>query len=527
MSTTADARPDLVELSGINKRYPGVAALTDVSLSVRRGEVHGLIGENGAGKSTLIKVLSGTETPQSGTYRFDGETVTVSSPRQAAGLGISVLHQERHLVPTFSIAENVMLDEILASGTRWFDRKRIEDRARPYLEMLGVDFDPAAPVTGLSSAQAQLVEIARALSRESKLLILDEPTASIAVSEAQALLELIRTLRSDGVSVLYVSHKFEEVFAICDRVTVLRDGRNVLNGARTADLGWNELVGHMIGREHVESEIPVRTVDRTVTPALSVTDLVGRGSAVPATFEVAPGEILGWYGLVGAGRTELARVLVGAEKATGGEVRLEGTPAAITSVASALHRHGLGYVSEDRQGEGLFLLHSIARNVSSATWKRIPRKLGVFFDPRAEWARAERYREALSIKAASLGQAVGQLSGGNKQKVSLAKWLVAAPRVLVIDEPTVGIDINTKYEIHDLVVRLADEGMAIILISSDLQEMVRLADRICVFREGRIIDELMNEKDYGSVSDRVMSAILTLDAAGAPADDPAPAVPRG
>jgi ribose transport system ATP-binding protein len=496
---------ELVRLRGVTKRYPGVTALDDVDLSVVEGEVHGLIGENGAGKSTLIKVLSGVER-SAGEYTFGGEKVELRSPRDARERGISVLHQERHLVPTFTVGENVLLDDILSRRLSVFNKRNVWARSRRYLDLVGLDLDPSDTVDGLSSAQQQLVEIARALSVQARLLILDEPTASLAFHEAADLLRIIDNLRAQRVSTLFVSHKLEEVTEICDRVTILRDGRVVGEGLDPTRLSRDDLVTRMIGRTYVSEAATVRALNESDV-ALQASGLHGVGSPRPASFVVRRGEILGWYGLVGAGRTELARLIVGAERSKGGSLRVDGHEVSVKSVADALRHHGIGYVTEDRQGEGLFLLHTIARNVSATTWSRLRNRIG-FFDPRAETRTAEEYRRSLSIRTPDVSKTVGSLSGGNKQKVSLAKWLVAGPRVLIIDEPTVGIDIATKQEIHDLVTRLADQGVAIVLISSDLPEMIGLADRVLVFRHGEIVADLSNSKDYQLMSALVMQAII-------------------
>jgi ribose transport system ATP-binding protein len=506
--------PPLVSLSGIWKRYPGTVALADVSLDVRAGEVLGLVGENGAGKSTLIKIIGGVERADGGVYRIDGEPCDLGSPRAARANGISILHQERSYVPTFTIGENVLLHEVVATRSlSRFKRQAIHERAAQYLDLLGLDLDPAAPVTTLSAGQLQLVEIARALSGDARLLVLDEPTASIALQEASTLLRVVRDLRDRGVSVLYVSHKLEEIFDVCDRVSVLRDGANV-GTAPMSELSKDSLVGMMVGREHVAESLPIRNAiaDESV---LEAHELERAGSGARASFRLRRGEILGWYGLVGAGRTELAHLLIGAEAPTGGEIRIRGQAVRVKSVAQALQKYRLGYVSEDRQGEGLFLMHSITRNISAATWRRVRSRVGLL-DIARERERAEEWAQRLAIRAPTVAQLVSNLSGGNKQKVSLGKWLAANPELLIIDEPTIGLDIRTKYEVHNLIVRLANQGMSIIVISSDLVEVVRLVDRILVFRDGAVVGEHENAKVYDEMSRLVMSDILSGDASTTP-----------
>ena len=478
----------VLELAGITKTYPGVKALTDVSLTLTRGEIHALLGENGAGKSTLIRIISGVEQPDWGSYRLNGEPVVMRNPRQAIHRGISVVHQERNLVPTFTVGENVLLERVLGRADRWIDRRSIHADARPFMQMVGLHVSPAESVNVLSTAQQQLVEIARALSVKANILLLDEPTASISLREASALLETLRSLRARGTSIIYVSHKLEEVFEVCDTVTVLRDGRNAGPRRAIAGLSRDALIEMMIGRAHVADALPVRPKEERPV-VLEVTDRPSEATLVGASFTLHKGEILGWYGLVGSGRTELARAVIGADQVSGGLVKVRGQPAQIRSIAEALNRWQIGYVSENRQHEGLFLIHSIQKNIAAAVWQRLRRR-------------------SLDIRTPDVARIVGNLSGGNRQKVSLGKWLAASPDILFIDEPTVGIDIRTKYEIHQLIYRLGEQGTSVVLISSDMPEMIRLADRILVFRAGRIVGDLDNSKAYDEMSRRIMSLIV-------------------
>jgi ribose transport system ATP-binding protein len=517
VATTAEAADDgagVLKLTEVSKGFPGVQALDRVSLTLRRGEVQGLLGENGAGKSTLIKIVTGVYRADSGTYRIDGRDANIASPRQAFAHGIGVVHQERSLVPTFTAGENVLLERIVGRAWQRIDRERIHREARPYMERVGLHIRPSHRVESLSPAQKQLIEIARALSLNTRILLLDEPTASISLNEAETLLETIRGLRRQGVSILYVSHKLEEVFAICDSVTVLRDGRNAAPTSPIAELDRDQLIARMIGRSQANAPLPIRR-PADGAPVLEVAHLHSANSPIPATFSLARGEILGWYGLVGAGRTELARAVIGADRVSGGTIRVKGKEAQIGSVAAALHRWRIGYVSENRQEEGLFLAHAVDRNISATVWNRLRRALG-FLDLDAERRTAERYGASLGIKMVSVRQTVGNLSGGNQQKVSVAKWLAANPEILIIDEPTVGIDVKTKYELHQLILQLAENGMSIILISSDMPEMVRLTDRILVFRSNRIVADLPNDHDYDVMSPAIMRRIVgasVLDAA--------------
>jgi len=508
-TSTPAARPQaasVLELAGITKTYPGVKALTDVSLTLTRGEIHALLGENGAGKSTLIRIISGVEQPDWGSYRLNGEPVVMRNPRQAIHRGISVVHQERNLVPTFTVGENVLLERVLGRADRWIDRRSIHADARPFMQMVGLHVSPAESVNVLSTAQQQLVEIARALSVKANILLLDEPTASISLREASSLLETLRSLRARGTSIIYVSHKLEEVFEVCDTVTVLRDGRNAGPRRAIAGLSRDALIEMMIGRAHVADALPVRPKEERPV-VLEVTDRPSEATLVGASFTLHKGEILGWYGLVGSGRTELARAVIGADQVSGGLVKVRGQPAQIRSIAEALNRWQIGYVSENRQHEGLFLIHSIQKNIAAAVWQRLRRRLRLLFR-RDERRLAEDYRRSLDIRTPDVARIVGNLSGGNRQKVSLGKWLAASPDILFIDEPTVGIDIRTKYEIHQLIYRLGEQGTSVVLISSDMPEMIRLADRILVFRAGRIVGDLDNSKAYDEMSRRIMSLIV-------------------
>jgi ribose transport system ATP-binding protein len=514
LPTAAGAAPVLA-LEGITKTYPGVRALDDVSISLLPGEVHALLGENGAGKSTLIKIIAGVERPDSGSYVLNGAATEIRNPRQALRLGIGVVHQERNLIPTFTVGENVLLERVIGSADRLVDRRRIHADAVPFMEMVGLRLSPSMSMGLLSVAQQQLVEIARALSADAKILLLDEPTASISLREASVLLETIRSLRDQGVSIVYVSHKLEEVFEVCDSVNVLRDGRNAGPKLPVAGLDRDRLIELMIGRSHLWDALPIRRFEGR-KPVLEVVDRPSEATARGASFVLRQGEILGWYGLVGAGRTELARSVIGADSVPGGSVAVHGRPAHIRSVSDALHRWKIGYVTENRQQEGLLLIHSVARNISVTVWERLRRRFHILW-PSDEQRLAEGFRESLSIRTHGVTQIVGTLSGGNKQKVSLAKWLASRSEILFVDEPTVGIDVRTKSEIHEIIYRLAEDGTSVVLISSDMPEMIRLADRILVFEKGTIVGELQNTKDYDEMS-RQIASLMVGPVAGSDAD---------
>ncbi len=491
-----------LEASGVSKAFPGVQALDDVSLSLKGGEIHALVGENGAGKSTLIKIITGLYGQDSGTLRMEGEKVKFGSPRESIEAGIGSVPQERNLIPEFSVGENILIERMPLRGSVFVDYDTVNREAARWLKVM----DLAIPVTQranrLSAAEMQQVEIVRALALESRVLLLDEPTASITPHEAAHLFEILRSLRDRGVAVLVVTHKLEEVFELCDRVTVLRDGKNVASGEPLEGLTRDQLVSWMIGRTRKDADLPERPA-RGEQAALALQDVDTIDGVVGASLEVFPGEILGLYGLVGAGRTELAHAVIGASEITGGTIAVNGKPAKIGSVAEALGRYRIGYVSEDRKNDGLILGKDIVFNISVTLWRRLARALGWVPDAE-ERAIAAKYAEELDVRTPSLEQTVGNLSGGNQQKVSIAKWLAAEADILIVDEPTIGIDIKTKDALHELIWNLARSGKAILLISSDMPEMVRLADRILVMKGGQIKAEIENSRIYDQVSEEIM-----------------------
>ena len=495
----------LYEARGIEKTFPGVRALKGVSLSLLPGSIHALLGENGAGKSTLIKIITGVHRQTAGTLLLDGEAVEFATPREAIERGIGVVHQERNLIPRFSVAENIHLERLADHVLRPIDYAALNQRARRWLDELNLDIDPATPVSRLSVARMQLVEIAKALSLQSKVLLLDEPTASLTASEADTLFAILRRLRDSGASLVFVSHKLEEVQALCDRVTVLRDGENACESRPMDGLGRQDLVRMMIGRN--ESGGSWRRRDAEGRPAVlalkAVSTDVGHRDV---SLVVREGEIVGLYGLVGAGRTELAKAILGKFRVTGGTVEVGGKPVRIGSVADAIHEHGLGYVSEDRKGEGLILLHSVLANAGVPIWRKLAGLFGVLADGTVRQAVLP-VLEKLEVKTPSLAQTVGNLSGGNQQKISVAKWLAAGVKLLIVDEPSVGIDIKTKAYLHDLLRELADGGTAVIVITSDMPEMIALADRIVVMNDYRVRGEVENTGAYAAMSERIMALI--------------------
>ena len=494
-----------LQVSQVSKSFPGVKALNNVSMTMQAGSVHALLGENGAGKSTLIKIITGIYQPETGSITMNGTPVRFANPRQAAAGGVGVVHQERNLVTRFSVGENIMLDRLGTRALSSVDYTAIHREAEKWLKLLDLEVDPRTIVSRLSVAQMQLVEIGKALSLESKVLLLDEPTASLTPNESIVLFRILRRLRDDGVAIGFVSHKLEEVFDICDRVTVLRDGNNACDSADLTKLNRGDVVQMMIGRaERITKRAPRAKPD--VGPYLELNGYASGLGHRDISLSVRPGEIVGLYGLVGAGRSELAKAILGLSKQLGGEVKVEGKPVHVTSVAEALHSHGIGYVSEDRKQEGLILLHSVLANSGITIWRKLANRMGFLRDSTIN-ANVGPVLQRLELRTPSVDQTVGNLSGGNQQKVSVAKWIAAGVKLLIIDEPTVGIDIKTKAYMHDFIHELAEHGTAILLITSDMPEMVDVADRILVMDGYRIKGEVGNERNYDAVSKAIMGLI--------------------
>ncbi len=476
----------LLVLRGIHKRFPGVHALRGVDLDVRRGEVHALVGENGAGKSTLMQVLAGVHRPDAGTLEFDGRRdVVFRDERAAQEAGIALVFQERSLFGPLSVAENVYAARQPAGRFGRIDHDALRNRARIAVAEVGLEVDPDQPVEQLSSAQQQLVEIAKALSLKPKLVIFDEPTAALGPSDAQRLFGVIRGLRAQGCGVIYISHRLEEIFTIADRITVLKDGagQGTFSASAMTPAG---LVARMVGRELAE-----RPHKESAHGDLMLeVEGLGDHRLKNISFHVRSGEIVGVAGLVGAGRTELALALFGARPVTSGILRVNGAAVAQRTPADAIAA-GIGYLSEDRKDLGLFLDLSIEDNMATVAAARPgPWR----YAESAYRASAEEMRQALHIACRGPGEAVRVLSGGNQQKVLLARWLLARPKVLIVDEPTRGVDIGAKAEMHALIEELARKGAAIVVISSDLPEVLSISDRVLVMREGRLAGELPREE---------------------------------
>ncbi|MFO1123507.1 MAG: sugar ABC transporter ATP-binding protein [Hyphomicrobiales bacterium] len=481
-------------MQGISKSFPGVRALESVDFEVGAAEIHAFLGENGAGKSTLLKILSGAQQPDAGSITFQGQTVVFATPQAAQAAGIVTIYQEFTLAPDMTVAENVFIGR--EPGSRFFiSRRQLEERTAALCARIGLERSPRALVRDLSVAEQQMVEIARALSMQSRLIVMDEPTSALSRAEVEKLFAIIRSLKQEGISTIFVTHRLEEVFEICDRYTVLRDGHHVGAGS-VAETTMDGIIRLMVGRELgllAERETSYATSE----VALAVEHVSRRRKSTDASaielhdvsFTVNKGEILGIAGLVGAGRTETARAIFGADRFDSGRILVDGAPVNVATPRDAI-AHGIGLVPEDRKQQALFLALAIRTNLSIAAQDRIS-AMGVFISGSKEDALVEEYRKLLNIRMASPDQLVGNLSGGNQQKVVLARWLALRPKVLIVDEPTRGIDVGAKVEVHNLLIRMAEQGIAIVVISSELPEVLALADRIVTMREGRVTGELM------------------------------------
>ncbi|OVE78461.1 hypothetical protein BVX99_00010, partial [bacterium F16] len=468
----------MLELKNIAKSFPGVKALDNVSVSFEPGEIHALVGENGAGKSTLMKIITGIYQPDAGEVFFDGKPLHFSSYEESLSAGIDIVYQEIQVVPESTVAESIMIDKLVTFGpTGIINWKAVNKRASEYMKMVQLDVPPDALVKGLSAAQKRLTQIARALAADAKVILLDEPTGALTEHEADNLFEILRDLKNQGVTLGFVSHKFEEVFAICDRVTVLRDGQFIATKT-TAELDIPELIEMMIGREFNEIHLGRVNVERD-NVVLETRELTSQGKIHNASFELHKGEILGFYGLVGAGRTELARVLIGEDRADSGSIYVEGKEARIRSVGDSLYTYKIGYVTENRKEEGLFLEDSVRSNISVAIWPRLRNAITRMISNREEDQVSKETVDSMSIKTPGLAQIVNNLSGGNQQKISVGKWLAADCDILIIDEPTIGVDVGAKDQIHHLFRDLAEkQRKSIIVISSDMPEIINLAPRL-------------------------------------------------
>ncbi|MEX2172119.1 MAG: sugar ABC transporter ATP-binding protein [Pirellulales bacterium] len=484
--------PPLLRLQAIAKNFPGVKALQRVHLEVNRGEIVAIVGENGAGKSTLLKVLGGIHAADEGDIFIDGERQRFDGVRDSMQCGIALIHQELNLADNISIGENIFLGRYPSRGPRWLsltDKASLYQRAAELLQMVGLRVEPHTLVARLSVGQQQLVEIAKALSAKARILVFDEPTSSLTLTEAERLLALVERLREQGTAILYVTHRLAEVTRLADRVIVLRDGEHV-GTLRGEEITEPRLISLMVGRDlealfHQKSEHAKPGV-----PALDVHDLQHDNAAGPISFSIQPGEIVGFAGIVGAGRSELAKALFGVDRQRGGEIRVHGEVTQIRTPRDAI-RARIALVPEDRKLLGLILPMAIRINISLAS---LPQASWLGWLNRRDERRLTReLMERLAIRAKHSEQRVLELSGGNQQKVALAKWLALAPSVLILDEPTRGVDVGAKQEIYRLMRQAAERGMGIMMISSEMEEIVGVADRVLVMREGRIVGELLDE----------------------------------
>ncbi|MBO6258587.1 MAG: sugar ABC transporter ATP-binding protein [Succinivibrio sp.] len=482
--------PKLLELRGISKSFPGIKALDNISLSLEKGEIHALLGENGAGKSTLMKIMCGVYNNDEGEILLDGEKVVFSNYKDAINKGIGIIFQEFSLIPYMNTVENIFLNREIKNKFGLIDYKTMKAETKKLLDSLDIHFDVDVPVNTLSVADQQFIEISKALSLNARILVLDEPTATLTPKEAERLFRIMRALKEKGVGMFFISHHLEEIFQICDNISVLRDGQYI--GSRSIkDCNTDELVEMMVGRK-LTNTYPVKT--HTITrnaPVLEVKDLQLTKNSKPNSFKLYPGEILGFSGLVGAGRTELARAMMGADPCYKKEVFIDGRKEKLNSPSEALEK-GIGLLPENRKVEGLILPFSVKDNISMNNFSKWM-KAGMFIDGVQERLTANKIISDVRIKTPTPDTPVMSLSGGNQQKVVIGRWLNNDCKVLIFDEPTRGIDVGAKSEIYEIMRRLTDEGMAVIMISSELPEIVGVCDRVEVFREGNIVADLTGD----------------------------------
>jgi inositol transport system ATP-binding protein len=515
--SAAPAKSDgpILKMAGVSKRFPGVRALENVHLEVGPSEIHALLGENGAGKSTLLKILSGAHSADAGEIELFGQPVAFATPHDAQRAGIVTIYQEFTLAPDMTIAENVFIGR--EPGSRLFvSWRRMAAETKAIAERIGLKRDPMTQVRDLSVAEQQLVEIARALSMKSRLIVMDEPTAALSEAEVANLVRIVRALKAEGLSIIFVTHRLEEVFRLCDRYTVLRDGHYVASG-RVADTNVDAIIRMMVGRD-VGALYGERPIPEHGKVALEVERLTRRRDPrdphaielVDVSLRAHKGEILGLAGLVGAGRTETARAIFGADKFDHGVIRVDGDPVTFNSPQDAMRR-GIGLVPEDRKKQALFLRLAIRTNITIAAHDQISR--GWFIDEGRESALVDEFRRLLSIRMANADQQAGLLSGGNQQKIVLARWLALRPKILIVDEPTRGIDVGSKVEVHNLLIDMAKSGIAVIVISSELPEILAISDRIVTMREGRVTGEIART----AATQEILMTMMTAHENGAAA----------
>lgn len=480
-------RTEALRMENISMEFSGVYVLSDMQLQVGQGSIHALVGENGAGKSTLIKILGGIYKPKTGKIFIDGTESSIHNVQDAQKKGISIIHQEISLVPSLSIAENVFLGREL-SKLGFKSEGKMFSMAQEMIDALGIDLSARTIVSGLTIAQQQLVEIIKAVSFNTHILVLDEPTSSLSLKETQRLFDIIRRLQGKGVAIIYISHKMDEIFEISDHITVIRDGRYI-DTVPTSQTSSEEVVRKMVGRS-IE-QFYVRSYNELSKVALRVENLTKRGVFADVNFEVRYGEVLGFAGLVGAGRSEIMHAVFGADKYDSGEILIDGSAVHISCPQQAISL-GMSMVPESRKEQGLVLINDVGFNIALANVDRLKGRM--FLSCKKRHALACQYIERMHIKTRSDAQAVFELSGGNQQKVLLGKWLANQPKILILDEPTRGVDVGAKTEIYSIINELAADGMAIILVSSELSEIINMCDNVCVVHEGRITGRLSREE---------------------------------
>jgi len=493
----------LLEMSGITKHFPGVLALDNAHLSVEAGECHALVGENGAGKSTLMKILSGAYRADAGLIKLDGETKHIDSPIAARRLGITMIHQELNLLPELTVAENIFLGhEVVRGPLGWLDKRAMEKRSQELLESLGQKLSGRALIKKISLAQQQMVEIAKALSVKSKIIIMDEPSSILTDRELHELFDLISRLKQQNVAIIYISHRLEEIFKICERVTVMRDGRTIQTEG-TGKLNQDQIIRLMVGRE-IEQFFPSQH-SHPGEEILRLEAIEKAGKLHNIHLGLRKGEIVGLTGLVGAGRTELARVIFGADQPDSGRILLEGKPVSLRSPRQAIDL-GIGLLTEDRKTQGLILNMMLRENTTLARLSRLVKR--GFINVSAERSVTKKFIRDLLIKTPSTEQKVRNLSGGTQQKVVLAKWLFTESKILIFDEPTRGIDVGAKAEIYQLMWKLVSQGIAILMISSELPEILKMCERILVMHDGEITGELKREE---ADQEKIMALAMGLN----------------
>lgn len=479
-----------LEMKGISKCFPGVKALDNINLSLYKGEVLALLGENGAGKSTLIKILGGVYQKDDGKVVIQGSEVDIKNVKEAEKLGISIIHQELSVIPNLTVAENLFLgNEKINKVTKKLDKKIMNTMCKDYLKQIGSNVDPEEYVKNISIGEMQMLEIVKAISKNSNIIVMDEPTSALTDTETEKLFKVVEMLKSRDIAIIYISHRLDEIFAICDRINILRDGKYV-GEVKVNDVSKDDLITMMVGRK-MEEQYPYKK-PTNVTPILKLKDVCLEGILKSINLEVRAGEILGMSGLMGSGRSEVAKVIFGEYKKTSGSIEMNGKQVNINCPKDAIN-NGIAYLSEDRKKEGLILPLSVKQNMTLASLDKFEKK--IFRISKADEKNVvDEYIKKLAIKTPTQDQLIKNLSGGNQQKVIIAKWLIQSPKVLIIDEPTRGIDVGAKKEIYDVLNQLKAEGKAVIMISSDMSEVLGISDRIVVMHEGKITGELSREE---------------------------------